>query len=278
VSTPTVSSFLWSQMSPQAPPESRPPGGPPAAPGGAPPSSAAPATSDEPERPHQTRLQQGEESRTPSARFYQSELRVLPTRVLQFSLDDHELISGCCAAFEVSPRTMKRLVNVFKLLKIIWYRQGLDDGPERDVKRAMLALLVIAARFPEAMRQLLHAMERKYAEPQPAAAEPVAPFLVEHCREHREEALIPQDWNQVEAALSNPALISQTLTFEELHERHLHLVSTFSFVGESDPEREATLKRDLYSPLLMADIQAQLRDRVGFEEGPPQPDAMTQST
>jgi hypothetical protein len=198
------------------------------------------------------------------ARSYQSELRVLPTRTLRFSVDDHELISACCASFEVSPRTMKRLVNVFKLLKIIWYRQGFDDGPDPEVKKAMLALLVIAARFPEPMRQLLHEMERAYVEGAPSSAEPVVPFLLERCREHRDQALVPQDWDGVEAALGNPALFSQELTFEALHERHLHLVSTFSFIGESDPQREATLRRDLSAPLLMADAQVEL---MGGDEG-----------
>jgi hypothetical protein len=38
-------------------------------------------------------------------------------------------------------------------------------------------------------------------------------------------------------------------------------VSTFSFIGESDPEREATLRRDLAGPLLTADALAGLVSR-----------------
>jgi hypothetical protein len=248
VSAAAVGSFLRWQMSPLR--------GEPGV-GGEPPPASIGGAEGPPEPQEQTELQEGEGSSTPIARPYQSELRVLPTETLEFYIEDHELISTCCVSFEVSPRTMKRLVNVFKLLKIIWYRQGLDKGPEREVKRAMLALLVIAARFPEPMRQLLYEMERVYVEPQPKSAKPVVEFLLDRCREHRDQALIPQDWGGVKAALSNPDLISQELTFEELHERHLHLVSTFSFIGENDPEREATLRRDLSRPLLMADAQAQ---------------------
>jgi hypothetical protein len=256
VSEAAVGSFLWSQMSPE-----RPGGEPPPGAVGAP--SAPPPVVDpsQPSRPRE--FDEGEQGGTPIARSNQSELRVLPNRTLRFSVNDHELISACCASFEVSPRTMKRLVNVFKLLKIIWYRQGLDDGPEPDVKQAMLALLVIAARFPEPMRQLLNEMERVYAGPGPSLAEQVVSYLLGRCQEHRARALVPQDWGGVEAALGNPALISQELTFEALHERHLHLVSTFSFIGESDPEREATLRRDLSGPLLTADA---LADLVGRNE------------
>ncbi len=60
-----------------------------------------------------------------------------------------------------------------------------------------------------------------------------------------------QEWDEVEAALTHPALVSQELTFEQLHERHVHLVSTLSFGGESDPQRQATLRKDV-SPLVLA--------------------------
>jgi hypothetical protein len=254
VSEAAVGSFLWSQMSPERPDGESPPGAV-----GAPPGAPTVEDPSQPSRPRE--FDEGEQGGTPIARSNQSELRVLPNRTLRFSVNDHELISACCASFEVSPRTMKRLVNVFKLLKIIWYRQGLDDGPEPDVKQAMLALLVIAARFPEPMRQLLNEMERIYVGPGSSLAEPVVLHLLGRCQEHRGRALVPQDWDGVEAALGNPALISQELTFEALREEHLHLVSTFSFIGESDPEREATLRRDLSGPLLTADALAGLGGR-----------------
>ena len=48
----------------------------------------------------------------------------LPSEAIQFETEEYAAISASCSALAVSPRTMKRLVNVFKLLKIIWYRQG----------------------------------------------------------------------------------------------------------------------------------------------------------
>ncbi|MEM7024341.1 MAG: P-loop NTPase fold protein, partial [Pseudomonadota bacterium] len=247
VAEPAVSSFLWSQMSPEDPVTTdRPPA---ARTGGMDDRSGVQTEPGEPAGSRQPdRLQQGEESRTPTTGPYRTELRVLPTETKKFSSQDHALISACCAAFEVSPRTMKRLVNVFKLLKIIWYRQGLDDGPPEPVKKAMLALLVIAARYPEPMRQLLHATERRFMAAEAEAGRRVVEFLVERVHEHAPRALIARDWQEVETALRNPSLISQELTFEELHERHLHEVSSFSFIGESDPEREAALRRDFYRP------------------------------
>ncbi len=264
VAASEVGSFLWSQMSPEVPEDELPETDV---------QSPAPV-GDEGEGDQQEDFESGEASRVPVARSNQTELRILPTKTLRFSIDDHKLISECCASFEVSPRTMKRLVNVFKLLKIIWYREGMDEGPEYDIKQAMLALLVIAARFPEPMRQLLHDMERLYINPVFPPEKQVVQYLLETCDEYRKNALVPQEWDGVRAALSNPTLISQEITFESLHDRHLHLVSTFSFIGESDPERSATLQRDLAAPLLVAEMAEQLTDRqdISDVESPQQAD------
>lgn len=190
-------------------------------------------------------LEVGERPRLAEPRPSYSELRALPTRTQHFTTGDLALMSECCKAFDVSPRTMKRLVNVFKLLKIIWFRRGQENGPEESVKRAMLALLVIAARFPDHMRQLLHALERYYGASSRERNRSLADYLVSQCREARKNALLPDTWAEVEAAVGNHALIADGLTLGRLGETNLRLVSTFSFVGEHDPERQATLRNDL---------------------------------
>jgi hypothetical protein len=61
-----------------------------------------------------------------------------------------------------SPRSAKRLIDVFKLLKIIRDRRGLGTDPSDDVKRAMLMLLALSARHPEVMRILLGYLEEEF--------------------------------------------------------------------------------------------------------------------
>lgn len=186
---------------------------------------------------------EGEEGRTPVSYSQQTELRILPTETLHFSKEEYEMIAECCSVFDVSPRTMKRLVNVFKLMKIIWYRDKMGNGPADDIKKTMLSILVISARYPEQMRELLHLMERKYVQEDVIADLNVVEFLTKHCLKNKEIALIPQAWTEVSEALSNEDLVSQEITFAELHEQHLHLVSSFSFVGESDPQRQVELQK-----------------------------------
>ena len=184
-----------------------------------------------------------EPARLAQTRSARRELGVLPTRSVEFSAVDLRLISQCCAEYEVSPRTMKRLVNVFKLLKILWYREGLDEGPPIPVRQTILAMLVIAARQPEVTRHLIHEMERRYAS-QESIDDRLVDYLERRCRERRVDALIPSDWDEMIETLRNPRLFPPDVSFAELGDENMRLVAMFCFVGESDSEREAALRRD----------------------------------
>ena len=188
-------------------------------------------------------IDKGEESRIASANAGRTELRVLPTDTVKFTPDDHKAISDCCAAIEVSPRAMKRLVNVYKLLKIIWYRQGLKDGPGKSVQQAMLSLLALGARHPDVMRQVLSDMEIRYARGQDTMDKNICSTMSKMCLQRARYASFPKDWEAVAAALRDSDFFPSELSFRELQDVNLRLVSSFSFVGESDPEREAALQR-----------------------------------
>jgi hypothetical protein len=184
-----------------------------------------------------------EQARLSTARSTRTELRVLPTDVLRFSRREHETISACCASLEVNPRAMKRLLNVYKLLKIIWHRKGFQEGPGEDVQKAMLALLVLGASYPEVMRQILHDMERQYTLGRRRTDAVISDTLKDVCGKHAAVAVFPADWTAVADAFASPEFFPRELTFRDLQEYNLRLVSSFSFVGESDPEREAALRQ-----------------------------------
>ena len=176
-----------------------------------------------------------------TAQVTRSELSVLPTLPVDFDADDHRLISGCCAGTDVSPRTVKRLVNVLRLLKIIWYRRGLNNGPAEPVKQMILATLVLAARHPEVTRDLIHALERRFASLQQLEDE-LVPFLRHRCRQRSTDALVPSDWEEVIEMLSDKRLFPQDITLAELGEENMRLVgSVFARWRErSDPRGCAT--------------------------------------
>lgn len=172
-----------------------------------------------------------------------TELRVLPTEVLKFTRDELDAISQCCGELEISPRSMKRLVNVFKLIKILWYRQGQRDGPGEEAKQGMLALLALAARFPEPLRQLLGDLEHAFRD-QSDLQRPLANYLAERCVKRAAVAIYRPDWDRVGQILGKSSFLDQKLTLADLQESNLHIVSSFSFVGETDLEREAALQRN----------------------------------
>ena len=181
-----------------------------------------------------------------SARSSRAESTDLPQEVIQFESKEYTAISAACSALAVSPRTMKRLVNVFKLLKIIWHRQGKGKGPSMDVKQAMLSILALCARYPEVLRKLLADMEAAYRAESSSGHQRLVEFMVERCKKGAEVALYPPDWHRVAEAIQRTQFFPENVTFSRLEEANLHLLSSFSFVGETDAEREATLQRGFY--------------------------------
>ncbi len=179
-----------------------------------------------------------------SAQTRFTESIVLPPRALEFEPEEYVAINQACRAVPVSPRTMKRLVNVFKLLKIIWYRQGLDTGPMIEVKKTMLSILALCSRYPEVMRKLLSEMDAFYRDDINDLSQNLAAYLSDRCLEGIKVALYPPDWEQVIETIEHN--FPEKVSFGLLKEANLHLLISFSFVGETDSEREATLRRGFY--------------------------------
>ena len=164
--------------------------------------------------------------------------RPVPLEIIRFEPDEPGLLARCCNSTIVSPRAAKRLINVFKLLKIIWNRRGLGPGPDAPVKHAMLMLLSLSARHPEAMRVLLRALEEGFRGKGPPTTRKLRTFLVERCEEEAERSLWPQEWERVKGLISNDGVLPEDLTLHEMTIENVRLVTSFSFVGETDPERE----------------------------------------
>jgi hypothetical protein len=91
----------------------------------------------------------------------------LPAAVVQFKQEDLEDLAICCQKIVLTPRSIKRLVNVFKLMKIFWFRADKDAGlAERDrprsVKQAAICLLALSSAYPEVMREVFVQLDVLY--------------------------------------------------------------------------------------------------------------------
>ncbi len=83
-------------------------------------------------------------------------LVAIPTDELDFTWEELQSLKSACVFAGVSPRSGKRLVNVFKLMKIIWYRrdQMLDEETpyEASMREASVWILALCASNSKGVR------------------------------------------------------------------------------------------------------------------------------
>ena len=97
-----------------------------------------------------------------------------PPQVAKFTQEEFETLKKLCQEVDLSPRTAKRLINIYKILKILWFRLKQDRGVSTadPIKEAVLALLVLSGRYPSFMREVLAEMARFYEERQDDSPQP----------------------------------------------------------------------------------------------------------
>ena len=86
----------------------------------------------------------------------------------KFTSEEFEWISECCQHVDLTPRTAKRLVNICKVIKIIWTPAANDktwkQEPKKEYKQTLIAFLALAGRYPKEMRKLLEEIYLKFEE------------------------------------------------------------------------------------------------------------------
>jgi len=97
----------------------------------------------------------------------------MPTEELDFTWEELEMLEDACVLSCVGPRAGKRLVNVFKLMKIIWHRRDQDQTPVVDtpfelrMKEACVLILALCAskRVRQGMCKVLAKVEQTRSMP-----------------------------------------------------------------------------------------------------------------
>jgi len=158
----------------------------------------------------------------------------IPQSILEFDRAELELIQTCALAATIGPRATKRLINVMKLIKIIWYRTGYDDV-SMEIRKTVVFFLTLSARYAEVMRRVLLEMESIVVKPGGRGFRLKLPALL---------ARVAKDWGSVEgrltewqfmkSAANNAELLPPAMTLETLGVRNIELIRSFSFVGEVD--------------------------------------------
>jgi hypothetical protein len=156
--------------------------------------------------------------------------------VIQFNERDFEVMRNSCQHVQLTPRSVKRLTNVYKLMITYWYRHGvlLQQGS----LQTMTNLLVLAARYPEITREVFEAMEDQYQLEDQYQIEveqpPDEPISFDEFWEAfiANNELLKNRWDRDKFVASVKALDFKEVTFSDLGRRNFNLVRSFSFVGD----------------------------------------------
>ncbi len=153
----------------------------------------------------------------------------LSLELMYFEQEDINILNECALEASLGPRSTKRLANVLKLLKIIWYRAQMDE-PNPDCKKIIVLILCLSAKFPLIMREALNDMEKHLK------SESIKEFwtkmkLAEIPFEHLK--FLERDWsimNTILTKFDTKWSLSEMKKPIDLY--NLQLVRSFSFVGE----------------------------------------------
>ena len=151
---------------------------------------------------------------------------ILPTRALEFSDDEFNFVQSCCRLIELTPRSVKRLVNVYKLLKIIWVRPNGRIKPPWPVEQGIVLLLALSGRYPDLMRDVLDSLRSKV---EAGDASTFVDFFAAYPRRDG-DAFSGQEWQRLLDDLK--ALMPPSLTLGQMGLDEFELVRSFSFVGD----------------------------------------------
>ncbi len=152
--------------------------------------------------------------------------------VVKFQQDDLTDLALCCQQVDLTPRSVKRLVNVLKLIKIFWFR-SLGGDRTRPVKQSVMSLLALSAAYPEIMREIFIEMDSYFKGGNVLREEAV----ISQLKTIRLRSAIETSfaWQLVLFRRDVDVLQAQKfglVTIAELDQTTLNIVRSFSFVGD----------------------------------------------
>ena len=87
-------------------------------------------------------------------------------QTIEFEESEFQLLVNCCKHVDITPRTAKRLINIYKILQIIWStrsQKGAKAPTDLD-KRIAMSFLALSGRYPEYMRNLFEEIDVLFEE------------------------------------------------------------------------------------------------------------------
>ena len=155
------------------------------------------------------------------------------TKFNEFSPQEFNRLVACCQEVELSPRSLKRLTNVYKLYKILSRTRGQRPTPREQ--QAILTLLAFSSRYPDLMRDILQEIGSYYEEGRHHKEEDnetlanTFDISLNKYENISEDNPLAQDAKKLRHDVEK--LVEEDLKLNEIHDIFT-FVRTFSFVGD----------------------------------------------
>ncbi|MEO0648005.1 MAG: P-loop NTPase fold protein, partial [Cyanobacteria bacterium J06650_10] len=164
----------------------------------------------------------------------------------EFSRHEFEMLLECCRQIDLSPRTIKRLTNVYKLFKIVCRTRSSKPTPR--VQQTTLALLALSGRYPQLMRGIFNNIQNCFEEQRTKenAQARKNPFHLECSLQtffqmHRvsgQQIYLQSELEKLRYDAVRTHILPDDITLIELSQGIFNLIRSFSFVGDigQDPD------------------------------------------
>lgn len=86
----------------------------------------------------------------------------LTLETLKFTEAEFNALLQCCEQIELSPRMIKRLVNIYKIFKIREVYASKGEQKSNEKVKAILSMLSLSARYPDLMRKVFEDLEMEF--------------------------------------------------------------------------------------------------------------------
>jgi hypothetical protein len=164
----------------------------------------------------------GEEGDADDGRERESDL---PVQAIEISSDEYVRMQNCCKQVAMTPRAIKRLANVYKLLKIIWYRNG-SEPESLEMVEVIMAMLTLSERFPNQMRDLFADLSHQI---RTGVETEIATYISSQQPEDEKDTYTAQEWKQL---MADTAVLMPLLPMNKIDLKTFNLVRSFCFVGD----------------------------------------------
>ncbi|MDZ8258755.1 P-loop NTPase fold protein [Nostoc sp. ChiQUE01b] len=170
----------------------------------------------------------------------EDEPEALSPQAIKFSKTEFDIVLKCCKYIDLSPRTLKRMVNVYKLIKIIWFRsnQQIQVEKNQDLITVVVSFLAMSGRYPDIMRSVFDELkiyiEELEIQKEETANNTFKDFFNKYFKNYLplyQDNYFRQEYKRFRDDV-NTLLIPVNLTLEQSVLETFNIMRSFCFIGD----------------------------------------------